>query len=169
MRRWFLVRTKPSAEALAAAQLARQGYETYLPRLTRPVRRAGRWVQRVGALFPGYLFLLLDEGRQALAPVRSTVGVASVVRFGTRYAVVPEGVVHELRERADPATGLHRLNAGRRLTAGAAVRIAGGAFDGIDGIFERAIGTDRVIVLLGILGQYARVQLPADLVCGQVA
>ena len=125
------------------------------------VRRSGRRLERVGALFPGYLFLQLNEGQQPLRPVTFTTGVAGVVRFGSRYSTVPDRIIEDLRARADH-TGLHRLNCGPKLIPGAAVRIRLGPFDGLEGVFERAAGADRVVVLLKLLGQSARVCVPVD-------
>jgi transcriptional antiterminator RfaH len=164
MLRWYLIYTKPSGEALALKNLARQHYQAYLPRILRTVRRAGRRYERVVALFPRYMFLRLNEGQQALAPVGSTVGVAGIVRFGSRYTIVPDEVIHDLQARADPATGLHRLSIGAQPTRGDPVRISRGPFDGLEGVFERAAGADRVIVLLRLLGQNAPVCVPADFV-----
>jgi transcriptional antiterminator RfaH len=161
MLRWYLVRTKPNAEATAEANLARQGYELYLPRLLQSMPCRGRWRERVVPLFPGYLFLRLDEGRQPLAPVRSTLGVSSAVRFGPSYAIVPDEVVRELQARANPETGMHRLNLPRRLAPGAQVRILAGPFEGLEGIFQREAGSDRAIVLLRLLGQTASVGVAA--------
>ena len=162
MLRWYLIYTKPGSEALAVGNLARQHYDTYLPRVVQTVRRAGRRFERVGPLFPRYLFLRLNEGQQALGPVASTVGVRSIVRTGSGYTVVPERVIRDLQARADPHTGLHRLNCGTQFTPGAAVRIRLGPFDGLEGVFEREAGADRVVVLLTVLGQNAPVCVPAD-------
>ncbi len=164
MLRWYVIHTKPACEGVALENLSRQRYTAYLPLMVQTLRRAGRRHERVGALFPRYLFLRLNEGQQTLAPVASTVGVAAIVRFGTRYAIVPDEVIADLQARADPATGLHRLNCGRKLTPGAAVRIRLGPFDGLEGVFEREAGTDRVVVLLRLLGQSAPVCVPADFV-----
>jgi transcriptional antiterminator RfaH len=161
MRRWYLVQTKPANETLAEENLLRQGYEVYLPRLLSSARLAGQWRERVSALFPRYLFLRLHEGSQALGPVRSSVGVGSVVRFGAHYAIVPDQVVEELQARADPQSGLHRLRRPALPVPGSKVRIRTGPFDGLEGVFEREAGSDRVIVLLQLLGQAARVRLPA--------
>lgn len=162
MLRWYLIYTKPSGEALALTNLVRQHYLAYLPRILRSVRRAGRRYERVGALFPRYLFLRLNEGEQSLAPVRSTVGVAGIVRFGLRYTIVPDRLVHDLQARGDPVTGLHRLNIGGPPRPGAPVRVRRGPFDGLEGVFERTAGADRVVVLLKLLGQNAPVCIPAD-------
>ncbi len=162
MLRWYLIHAKPSSEPVAQANLERQGYEVYLPRALQTIRRAGRWHERIVPLFPRYLFLRLNEGRQALAPVRSTVGVAGVVRFGCDYTVVPDRIVRDLRLREDAVSGLHVLHAGPLLVPGSIVRIASGPFDGLDGVFERQAGADRVVVLLRVLGQNASVCVPAD-------
>ena len=160
MLRWYLVRTKPNAEATALRNLERQRYEAYLPRLSQSLPWRGQWRERVVPLFPGYLFLGLDEGRQALAPVHSTQGVAGVVRFGASYAIVPEGILRDLRARANPATGLHCLALPERLASGAPVRIVAGPFDGLEGVFQRETGDDRAIVLLSLLGQSVSVGVP---------
>jgi transcriptional antiterminator RfaH len=162
MLRWYLIHTKPSSEAIAFTNLTRQDYHVYLPRVVQTVRRAGRCHERVVALFPRYVFLRLSEGEQALAPAASTVGVAAIVRFGSRYTVVPDRVIEDLQVRADPVTGLHRLSCGLKLTRGALVRISSGPFDGLEGVFEREAGTDRVVVLLKLLGQNAPVCIAAD-------
>jgi transcriptional antiterminator RfaH len=164
MRRWYLIHTKLGAEREAQLHLQRQQFRTYLPRLLQRVRRRGQLRMHVAPLFPRYLFLQLDEGRQCLAPVRSTSGVANVVRFGGCFATVPDGIIDELRAREDPETGLHSLCVPARLRPGTQVRIDRGAFAGLEGVFERADGTDRIVVLLTLLGQEREVHLPADLV-----
>jgi transcriptional antiterminator RfaH len=164
MLRWYLIRTKPYGESSAQVNLERQKYEVYFPRLLEPVRFGGRSRERIAALFPRYVFLRVDEGRQSLGPVRSTMGVANIVRFGFSYAAVPDNVVRELRERADPHSGLHRLDDSSPFYRGVTVRIAAGLFDGLEGVFERRDGAERVLVLLRILGQEAAVRIPAGFV-----
>jgi transcriptional antiterminator RfaH len=164
VRSWYLVHTKPARESIARANLIRQDYEVYLPRVLEPVRRSGRWRDRIAALFPRYLFLRLNEGRQSLGPARSSVGVAAIVRFGFNYAVVPDPIVTSLQAREDPATGLHRLAHRAALIPGESVGIHAGPFDGLQGIFDRQAGAERVIVLLRLLGHEISVQVPAQFV-----
>jgi transcriptional antiterminator RfaH len=169
MLRWYLIHTKPSGETLAESNLERQGYEVYVPRVAQPVRQSGRWQERIGALFPRYLFLRLDEGRQPIGPVHSTVGVTAVVRFGSAYAIVPDQVIRDLRSRADPESGLHRLNRTPLFTPGTAVKIAKGTFEGLEGVFQTAVGSERVVVLLKLLGQSTSVRISVDLVLPSLA
>jgi transcriptional antiterminator RfaH len=158
MGRWYLVHTKPSAEGTARSNLERQGDEVYYPQPARTVRHDGRWKETVAPLFPRYVFVRVMQGCQSLSPIRSTLGVANVVRFGVDYAVVPANVVRGLRERADPVTGLHRLRP-KSLSRGAPIRISEGALRGLEGVFERDLGTDRVLVLLQLLGQSTSVEV----------
>jgi transcriptional antiterminator RfaH len=160
---WYLVHTKVAAESVASTQLERQGFRIYFPRLAEPVRRQGRSVVAVRALFPRYVFVGIEAGLQSLASVNFTRGVSGIVRFGREVAAVPARVIEQLRQRADPASGLHMLHQ-PRLSAGAGVRVVGGAFEGMEGIFQRHCGDERVFVLLTLLGQETRVCLPADAV-----
>lgn len=164
MRRWYLVHTKPLGEAKAQSNLERQGYEVYFPRLLQAVRCKQRWREQIGPLFPRYLFLNLDEGRQCLKPAHSTTGVAAIVRFGSCYAIIPDNIIAELQMRADSISGLHRLAGCPSLMPGTSVRVVEGPFEGLGGIFECKKGNDRVLVLLELLGHEARVQVPTHAV-----
>jgi len=158
--RWYLVLTKPRSEAKAKAHLERQGYGVFFPRLRESVLNRGRSVERVAPLFPRYLFSRLNISNQSLAPMRSSVGVSEVVRFGMDYAVVPDAIVDNLMSRADPASGLHVLGRPRVLKPGMSVQVIAGAFDGLDGIFEREDGDERVLVFLKLLGREVSVRVP---------
>jgi transcriptional antiterminator RfaH len=164
MTRWMLIHTKPASESVAQANLQRQGYAVYYPRVLRPARIRGRWLERVGPLFPSYLFCNLDVGNQTLGPIRSTHGVANIVRFGSEYTFVPDVIVNNLLERENPETGLHGLQTCDAFEAGKKVRIVAGVFDGLDGVFQRACGDERVVVLLELLGHVASVRLPTTFV-----
>jgi transcriptional antiterminator RfaH len=166
---WYLVLTKPAAERAAQRNLQRQGYDVYCPRLVRPVLRRSRWVECVVALFPRYLFVQLDAARQSMGPVRSTLGVSGIVRFGGEPACVPREIIEDLRARADPVSGLHRMQRRRAFDPGASVRVIAGALEGLQGVFEREIGEDRAVILLNLLGRRTPVCVDAGLLTASVA
>jgi transcriptional antiterminator RfaH len=157
--RWFLVFTKPLGEKIAQVNLERQGYRVYYPRLLHPSLYRGHWVERIVSLFPRYMFLQLDTAWQSLGPVRSTVGVANVVQSGREFTIVPDDIVERLMLRADPTSGLHKLDGVARFHRGAKVNVIAGPFEGLDGIFEREAGEDRVVIMLKLLGQDATVRV----------
>jgi transcriptional antiterminator RfaH len=160
--------TKPANEEVAVAHLQRQGYGVYYPRFLQKTLRRGKWCDRITALFPRYVFARLDSNQQSLAPIRSTIGVANVVRFGIDYIVVPDCVVASLKRNED-ATGLHQLRNADWFNRGDTVRIAAGSLTGLEGIFESDDGNHRVTVLLNLLGRETRIQIDAGCVISSAA
>lgn len=158
MQRWYCVHTKPRAEAQALAQLQRQGFECFLPRLHRSAMRGGRRRTVVEALFPRYLFLRADAEATSLAPVRSTRGAVGLVRTAGEPATVPEDFIEHLQADAD-AEGLITLPE-RRLMPGERVAITEGPLAGLQGIYSQAQSEQRALVLLDILGGAQSVALP---------
>ena len=163
MNTWSVVFSKPRQEAIAKYNLERQGFMVYLPMLRRSKRLRGRWVDAVEPLFPRYLFVALEFGVQDLSPIRSTLGVIDLVRFGLEPATVPQGVVESLMAAEDPAAACH-LGRSEPFRKGDRVTIAAGPFAGVEAIFEESTGKGRVSLLLDLLGQANRVQVDKNLV-----
>lgn len=153
-RTWYLVYCKPRQESVARENLIRQGYETYLPRIREARKRGGRRVSVVAPMFPRYLFVHLNRKTDNWAPIRSTLGVISIVHFGRDAARVPDGLIAMLRARED-AAGIQILPV-EKYKPGRRVRIVEGSFAGYEGIFQASSGRDRVTVLLDVLGRKAR-------------
>jgi len=159
--RWHLVFTKPRGEDTAKINLERQGYRVYFPRVQQKILSRDRWRDAIDSLFPRYLFVQLNATLQSLAPIRSTLGVVNVVRFGNNYVVVPDKIVDGLISYADPDTGLHQLCVGPLFEFGSAVRITSGVLAGLEGIFEGDDANNRVVVLLNLLGREMRIRISA--------
>ena len=159
--RWYAIHSQPREEAEAETHLARQGFEVWLPRIGRRVRKRGAWTLKVEPLFSRYLFLWADPQAQDVSPVRSTRGVTDFVRVAGHPQPIPEGVIEGLKTLVDPTSGLHELSEGQAptLTPGAAVEVLEGPFAGLKGVFQEASGEARALILLRILGQPAVVKL----------
>ncbi|MGR8934980.1 MAG: transcription/translation regulatory transformer protein RfaH [Gammaproteobacteria bacterium] len=158
MKSWYLLRTKPRQETLAAENLLRQRFRVFLPFYRRNRRKSGRWAMLEEPLFPGYVFIHIDLAEQNSAPIRSTKGVSGFVRFGLEPATVPDTVVETLMARArDNGEEVPPL-----FKPGDAVNIVGGGFAGVQAIFQAEKGADRVILLLDLLGRTTRVTLQRD-------
>ena len=87
---WYLVHTKPRQEQRASANLFNQGYVTWLPQLRVEKVRQRRLVVVDEPLFQRYLFIHLPPGIN-WSPVRSTLGVTTIVRFGGEGRVMHGG------------------------------------------------------------------------------
>ncbi|MEX1080976.1 MAG: transcriptional activator RfaH [Halofilum sp. (in: g-proteobacteria)] len=155
---WYLVHSKPSREEVATTNLKRQGYEVFLPRMRVQARARGRYVARVEAMFPRYLFVRLAAEEQDWSPIRSTVGVSTLVRFGLKPGVVPEDLVNDLRSRCDEA-GIVADLVPDELTPGKPVRVVEGLLEGYCGIIQATSGQERVHILLDLVGKQASATL----------
>jgi len=157
---WYLIFCKPHQELTAERNLMAQGYQIYLPRATQERRRAGRWIETIEPLFPRYLFINLSSSTDLWSPIRSTRGVASLVRFGDEPARVPDGLVETLIGREN-ASGLHQIE-DKKMKVGDVVRVRTGAMIGYEGIFLARNSRDRVVVLLNIVEKNVRVSMAPD-------
>lgn len=158
---WCLVHTQPHGERKAVAHLQRQGFSIYQPRYLRRHRHARRVTMAPSALFPRYVFVAIDVMAQRWRAVRSTVGVSHLVCRGDEPAVVPAGIVEQLRVRED-ANGFICLDQRPQFKPGDQVRVENGPFEDRLGLFEGLTDGDRVRILLDLLGRKVRVMLDAD-------
>jgi transcriptional antiterminator RfaH len=152
MTNWYAVQTKPRQELTAEKNLQRQGFATYLPRIRLRKRKRNNWVDAVEPLFPRYLFIQVDPDQDSLAPVRSTLGVASLVRFGHLLRPVPDAVIDYLRQVEDPETQQRQADAWPH-QPGDILEVLEGPFASLTGIYQMPLGEDRALLLIELLGR----------------
>ncbi len=149
---WYLVQCKARQDGRAEEHLARQGYVCVRPKCVQQLLVKGRLHKRVDSLFPGYLFVQLNDGC-GWGPLRSTRGVSRIVSFGEKPAPVSDDLVWRLQERAK---GLEIP----LFRAGEAVRVVSGELAEMDAIFKEMDGEKRVILLISLLNREQRVSVP---------
>ena len=54
--------------------------------------------KKIVVLFPGYLFIYLDETSENWSPIRSTIGVLNFVRFGLCYAQISNKIIDYIKD-----------------------------------------------------------------------
>jgi len=155
---WYLAYTKPRNEHAASLQLARQGYVIYLPLYKTLVRTPSGMAVRRGPMFPRYVFFHPGSAGQSIAPVRSTLGVSHIVRFGVAPATVSDELVTALRAFEQQRENAHVSDLSA-LKAGNRVTVCAGPLKGLEGLVSATAGK-RVTVLLDVLGQQTRVCVP---------
>ena len=143
---WYLVRSKPRQERVARDNLIRQDYRVFLPFLRIPTARRGVRKMRLDPMFPGYLFVYLLPHADNFAPIRSTLGVSKLVRFGAEYARVSETIVEGIRAGVDHEDARDWVAVTPQ--PGDRVVIAGGPLDGVEAIYSCRKGEDRVVLLI---------------------
>jgi len=158
---WYLIRTKTGGERTAQKQLQGVVERTLLPLGNMQVRQRDRTFQRIGPVFPCYLFAffcLASTARQ----IRYTPGVRDIVRFGEQAAVVPVWVIDELVARC--VQGPVDLSK-PAFSKGEPVKVLRGPFQELQAVFDGYLsGAERVAVLLSIMNAERRVVMPANMV-----
>ena len=152
MTHWYAVQSKPRQELIAEQNLQRQGFTTYLPRIRLRKRKRDSWVDAVEPLFPRYLFIHVDPDQNSLAPVRSTLGVAGLVRFGQLLRPVPGAVIDYLKQLEDPETQQRQAEVWPH-QPGDTLEVLEGPFANLTGIYQMPLGEDRALLLIELLGR----------------
>ena len=143
MKNWYLIKTKPRQEKIAKQNLENQDYGTFCP--------MAKINNRLVVLFPGYLFVQLNEKTQNWSPINSTKGVSHFVKFGLNFAKVPISVIEFIKTNQHlTADKLKDLN---KFKPGVKIQISDGVFKNWVAIFKCYKSDERVILLMNILGQ----------------
>ena len=156
MKNWYLIKTKSRQENVAIKNLENQEYTTYCP----TVRINNKYV----VLFPGYIFIHLEKNKENWSPIRSTKGVVNFVRFGLYFAQVPDNVIEFIK--ANKLISLEKLKNLDKFKPGDKVQITDGVFKNCVAIFKSFKSSERVILLMNILGQQQAINIKQESLIG---
>jgi transcriptional antiterminator RfaH len=154
---WYCVRTQSKREHIAAHWLrSHLQIEVFLPRIRFQRSQPRGLVWFTEALFPTYLFARFDLAA-LLQNVDCAPGIRGVVRFRHHCPSIPEDIIGALQTRFGPDE-VRILD--HELRPGQTVRLAGGAFHGLDGVVTRVLpARQRVVVLMEFLGRQTMVEV----------
>ena len=157
---WIVARTKSQRERWAAENVARQGYDFYLPVLPPQPAPKSRKARPPQFLFPGYLFVQTDGQWRFLL---GTFGITTIIMTGQHPSFMPETEIARLRARENDSgfIQLPQLTTSR-FRNGDSVRITEGSFSGLKGIYECDPEQERVRVLLDFLGRKTPILIADD-------
>jgi transcriptional antiterminator RfaH len=146
-RQWFCVQTKPRYEDFATFNLVNKAITVYSPKVEELRVRNHKNIKRVVPLFPSYIFArlnLLSEHDK----VRWTPGVKQILRDSRGPIYIEDEIIDGIA--AALKNKKHRENG--KLKMGDAVAVSGGAFSGLNGVFQYySSGEARVKVLLDLI------------------
>jgi transcriptional antiterminator RfaH len=161
MIRWYVAQTHAKAEHKALFNLDRQGFTAYLPQYRKRRRHARKtdWIK--APLFPRYIFVAFDPQRARWRSISSTIGIAHLICTSERPLPLPDGVIDDIRAR-ETADGLVDLTEPAPFEKGEAVRVTAGPLAHLIGFFEEMTDSERVTVLLDMLGRPLRVRVRTE-------
>ncbi|MDB5855688.1 MAG: Transcription antitermination protein nusG [Herminiimonas sp.] len=153
---WHVIYSKPKQEFRALEHLANQGYDCFLPTLHDGIATESNKCSADQPLFSRYLFVRLDPLSGKWCSIKSTRGVSGLVKFGERFATLPDEVIEALKN--GPRT-LSREG----FTSGERVEIKDGPFGGLEGVYQASDGQARAFILIEMLRQPQKLSFPKEL------
>jgi len=138
---WYVLKTKPKQEVRAVQNLENQGFEGYCPKLVVEKIRRGSRKKVVEPMFPGYVFVHPDNLIEQFYKLRSTYGIASVVRFGDNIPQIPDSFIQQLKN-------LDNHEEDQAPSIGDEVEIKTGPFKGFLAKVVKLDGESRCFVML---------------------
>ncbi|SMC82308.1 transcription termination/antitermination NusG family protein [Polynucleobacter kasalickyi] len=159
---WYVIHTKPRQEFRAQENLQNQGFEVYLPTISKEVIRSKSLEAKPEPLFARYLFIQLDQLHSNWFPIRSTRGVHQMLRFGmnTDPVKVPNELLELIKEQAKSFGQTTQ----KIFESNEQVMIQEGPMKGLSGSFQeiqqQANGEMRAMVLIDLLGKLQKIQVP---------
>lgn len=156
---WYLAQIKPNCLSIAQRNLARQGFDFFLPMQLETRKRKEKFFDTPVPLFPGYIFVSMMAGNELWRSINSTYGITKLVSFADKPAAVPKSLVLDLKTRCD-RNGL--LLPPAELHPGDKVKLTIGPFASFIAEVEKLDPDKRVWVLLDLMGRATRVTLARD-------
>jgi transcription antitermination factor NusG len=153
---WFAIQTWPRYEKKVAAELEKKEVKAFLPLL----KNKHQWSDRTRVvelpLFPGYVFVNIQQTLDARVPVLRTNGVTSFV--GVRGgSPVPESEIESVRTLLNRGIS---FQAHPFLTIGQRVRILSGSLRGVEGVLTgKANGDPSLVVSIQIIERSVAIHL----------
>ena len=153
---WYALQHKPAQGDRALAHLQNQDIACFYPKITVEKITAGKRTKKLEPLFPGYLFVNLEQTDPIWSKLRSTRGVIRVVSFANKPAPISDGVIQHIKDSLDSVAEQGGIKPGQ------AVQLNEGPFEGISAIFQAYDGEERAIVLISFMQKQQRVKVPVS-------
>ncbi|MCD4743677.1 MAG: UpxY family transcription antiterminator, partial [Desulfobacteraceae bacterium] len=157
-KNWFALLTKSNFENVVCERILQKNIEIFLPKIKTKSRQKNKTTMIDRPLFPGYLFVKSSPDPQTYLKILQTPGAVRLLGNKDNPVPVPATQIESLRiltkSDADIITG-----DSIKLTKGTPVMIMEGPMAGIKGIFIKYKGTQRVIIDIDSLQQFAGIEV----------
>lgn len=153
---WYALQHKPAQGDRALENLQNQDIACFYPKITVEKIKAGKRTRKLEPLFPGYLFVNLEQTDPMWSKLRSTRGVLRVVGFANKPAPIADDVIEHIRG------SLHTVAEQGGIKPGQPVELSDGPFQGLEAIFQAYDGEERAIVLISFMQKQQAVRVPVS-------
>ncbi|GHD53755.1 transcriptional antiterminator RfaH [Marinobacter persicus] len=153
---WYALQHKPAQGDRAVHNLQNQEVPCFYPKIEVEKIRAGKRQKRLEPLFPGYIFINLEQTDPVWAKLRSTLGVLRVVKFSGKPAPIADAVIDQIKASMEKVAAQGGIKKGQK------VELEDGPFKGINAIFQAYDGEERAIVLITFMQKQQTVKVPVS-------
>ncbi len=153
---WYALQHKPAQGDRALQHLQNQDIACFYPKISVEKIKGGKRSKKLEPLFPGYLFVNLEQTDPMWSKLRSTRGVLRIVGFANKPAPISDAVIRHIKESLDSVAEQGGIKAGQ------AVQLNEGPFEGINAIFQSYDGEARAIVLINFMQKQQVVSVPVS-------
>jgi len=158
-KEWFILQFKSNSHHLAAKNLTRQGFETFLPLHETTSRRLSRFINTSKPLFPGYMFIRFDRAESEWHKINNTYGVSHLITFNSILKSIPTIFVDHLMKRYDLSGKLLPI---QKLKKGDQVTVLTGPFANFIATVEKYEADQRIWILMDLMGRKTKIITPSD-------
>jgi transcriptional antiterminator RfaH len=158
-KEWFILQFKSNSHHLAAKNLNRQGFETFLPLYDTTSRRLSQFMNTSKPLFPGYMFIRFDRAKSEWHKINNTYGVSRLITSNSILKSIPAAFVDHLMKRYDSSGKLLPI---QKLKKGDQAIVLTGPFADFIATIEKYEADHRVWVLIDLMGRKTKIQTPPD-------
>jgi len=155
-KKWLVVQIKPNSYDLASRNLARQGFEIFLPKIRATIRKGKKFVYKETFLFPGYIFVAFDSQNSNWSKINNTYGVSKIIAFNHKPSVISNDLIMAFKSRYDDHNGLYPKVTFQK---GDSIKFNSGPFADLIAKIENISRNDRIYVLLEVLGSYKKLNI----------
>ena len=152
---WFVAHTRPRREKKVKQYCDREGVFAMLPCYKAVHRYQRKTVTFEKPLFPGYVFLKLQNEQRQRAFQSDDIANLLVVHDQQLFS-------HQLEEILIALDSDLEVFLAPQIGVGAKVKVKSGPLRGMDGTVEERYGMTTVLLRLDFIGQAAAVKLQAD-------
>ena len=158
-KEWFILQFKSNSHHLAAKNLNRQGFETFLPLHDTTSRRTSRFINTSKPLFPGYMFIRFNRAESEWNKINNTYGVSRLITFNSLLKSIPTSFVDSLMKRYDSSGKLLPIV---KFKKGDNVKVLTGPFADFIATIEKYEADQRIWILMDLMGRKTKIQTPSD-------
>ena len=155
---WYALQHKPAQGDRAVRHLQNQDIACFYPKIEVEKIKAGKRTKKLEPLFPGYVFVNLEQTDPMWAKLRSTRGVLRIVSFANRPAPIDDEVIAHIKNSMEKVAEQGGIKPGQP------IELDDGPFKGINAIFQAYDGEERAIVLITFMQKQQQVKVPVSVI-----